>query len=208
VVSFTSEGMEMQPKRTGPQEFPYIDAFSTIIDNSFAIECNYCPYCSPNETEAERHFIESHRVIFDENYPKKHLDEKTGKYWFIPNLESIEHGKYMLDDINFYMKFNSFCSYDKQPLSDIELQAVEKQPDGTYVYKEELLLPKEFPKLPKQPKPTKDPKHDKIKHIYSYNVGAAKVTEVKQKLVEQGVKESDIYTKENKKGNYFVYYYK
>jgi hypothetical protein len=198
----------MQPKRLGIPEFPIIDAFSSYVDNVVVVECNYCDNYAVDDTEAEKHFCESHRDIYDDTYPKKHLDDKTGKLWFIPRMETVQHDIRELTDGTSVVKFNGLCSYDTQPLNDIELKAVQKQPDGTYIYKEELLLPKEFPKLPKSPRAVKDPKSDKIKHVYSYNVGAAKVVEVKKKLVEQGVQEKDIYTKENKKGNYYVYYFK
>lgn len=200
----------MQPKKSGTPDFPYLDAYSTFIENTFVIECNYCQHFSSNDAEAEQHFFDAHRDIYEENYPKKNLDEKTGKFWNIPKLETLSNDKYMVDDVNFYLRFNGFCEYERQPISEIETKGLVKAPDNTYTYNEELLIPTTLPKIPKQPKQTavKDPTPHKIKHIYSYNVGKQNLGAVMDKLKAQNVQEKDIYYKENKKGNYFIYYYK
>lgn len=125
-------------KRQGPKDFATVDAFSVIKENKFLIECNYCDFFSEDEEQALQHYDDTHKELRDKSYPKTYLDKFTGKKWFVPKLETIEHNKYMIDDVHFYLKFYGSCTYDEQMLSSAELKNVRMNTTTNhYYYKED-----------------------------------------------------------------------
>jgi hypothetical protein len=130
--------MVRKMKRQGTEEFKIIDAFSGIKENKFIIECNYCENIAENEEQALQHYDDCHKDIRDKSYPKPYLDKHSGKQWFVPKFETIEHNKYMLNDIDFYIKFYGSCSYQEVSLTKVELKNVHQNPaTGLYFYKED-----------------------------------------------------------------------
>jgi hypothetical protein len=160
---YTNVVMEM--KKQGTKEFSIIDAFSILKNNKFLIECNYCDFFADDEEQALQHYDDCHKDIRDKSYPRTYLDKFSGKKWFIPKFETIEHSKYMLDDIHFYLKFYGSCLYEEQSLTSSELKNVHmNSTNNHYFYKEDNLWdiesqqkqksakkqPKEPPVVPQQ----------------------------------------------------------
>jgi hypothetical protein len=187
-------------KKQGTKDFPIIDAFTIIKGNTQFIECNYCGHLSKNNESAVDHFDSMHPNIRDTNFPKKKVDEVTGNFWLVPKEDTIEHKIFDVSAIDYYIHFYGFCMYDRIPLTATDQKQVQHNSKQVDIHKDISL--KNFSK------PIYTKKRKK-KHIYSYNVGKAKIEEIKKKLKEQyKISDDDIIMKVNKKGNFAVFYYR
>lgn len=197
----------MNQKMKGLKDFPIIDAYTILSNNELVLECNHCDFTTPSDTEMENHYNRDHTDLRDATWPKKQLEPLHGKTWLIPIESTVEHAIHQINDYEYYIKFYGDCSREEQPLSPEELKHVTLDTSILrYIYKEhtEKSLP-----IPKKTSIKPKSKSKKKKHVYSLNVGKAKLQSAKEKIIrEYNVEEQDIITKENKNGNYAMFYMK
>lgn len=191
-------------RKQGTKEFPIIDAFTIDKDNVQYIACNYCSHLSKDNEEAIDHFDDVHTDIKDKYFPQKKLDEKTGRYWLVPKYDTIEHVIFDVSVVDYYIHFYGFCIYDRELLTSDE-QKYARHDSQTLLWnygKKTVVQPQNIAKAVRI-------KKRKRKYVYSYNVGKAKSDEVKKALKEKyQIEEEDIIMKQNKKGNFAIFYYR
>lgn len=180
----------------GPSEFPIIDAYTEIIDNTLCLLCNHCDFqTSLSEEKMQDHYETDHKDLCENTFPKKKLN-KNGNAWIVPKLETITWRKLENDPDpeEYVLKFNdSYCT-EEVPLTEEE--------------KKQIQNAQKVPAISHQSKTIAKPSKRK-KHVYSYNVGIAKVEDAKKKIMEaNNIPVENIIVKQNKKGNYAIFYLK
>lgn len=190
-------------KKNGTKDFSIIDAFTSVKNSMQYVECNYCGHLSKDNEDALNHFDSVHSDIRDKNFPQKKLDEKTGKCWLVPKEETIEHSIFAINAVDYYIHFYGFCMYDSVALTPEEKKLLYLD-QKTSLWK----FDRHSSSLQNLAKPIYTKKRKK-KYVYSYNVGQAKIEDLKKKLKEaHKIGDDDIIIKPNKKGNFAVFYYR
>lgn len=185
----------------GSDEFPIIDAYTTIIDDRLCLMCNHCDfYTDLSEEKMQQHYETDHGDLYEKTFPQKKLN-KNGTAWIIPKLETITWRKLENSPEEYVLKFNDSYCVEEVPITDEEKQQVKQQVQTVQkvpIKKIAGSQPKHFAKSMK-----------KKKRVYSYNVGKAKVEDAKRKIMEaNNIPVDDIIVKPNKLGNYAIFYLK
>ena len=178
----------------GTPEFPIIDAYTEIIDDTLCLICNHCDFqTSLSEEKMQEHYETVHRDLCENTFPKKKLN-KNGSAWIVPKLETITWRKLENSPEEYVLKFNdSYCT-EEIPLIEEE----KKQMQNAQKIPISISKTKSFAKTVKRKK-----------QVYSYNVGLAKVEDAKKKIMEANdIPVENIIVKQNKKGNYAIFYVK